>query len=93
MDGVSLPTSSYLPTVLPPHGNAAPTPPAVSAQSGAAVCVSDFVGGVTGAFVLEWREPQTNQVIAELPMVTALAPFPGTTGAASQIGRYLDTTV
>ena len=77
---------------MPPVERAAP---ASSGPASLATATPDFVDGFSSSFVLEWRDPGTNQVIGQLPMRSALAQIAeiGGPNLLPSIGRIVDSSV
>jgi hypothetical protein len=102
VDGVSIPASGYAaPGVQSgaPPGSAVPgvsvapkSAPAPSAPgSDAPTVVPDFSHGLSATYVLDWRDPDTHQILVQVPMRTALAQFAGSAPSAAPIGQHVDT--
>ncbi len=106
VDSVSFPvTGGYAPVGIQPAESApAPSSPApaadqtqvrpaaapAAAAAGAPSLVLDFSQGLSAAYVLDWRDPETDQVLVQIPMRTAFQQFtPAAT--SSQVGKHVDT--
>ncbi|MGH7192502.1 MAG: hypothetical protein ACREJM_03090 [Candidatus Saccharimonadales bacterium] len=50
----------------------------------------DFSPGATATYVLDWRDPTTQQLLVQIPMRTALAQITGAQ-SVTKIGKTLDT--
>lgn len=75
-------------------GTAAPGPPAPGTAAAAAASPSfvvDFSSGVSGGYVLDWRDPATRQVLVQVPMRSALPQFATVASASVQVGKHVDT--
>jgi hypothetical protein len=66
---------------------AAALPRAAAAPS----VVVDFANGVAGSYVLDWRDPETQQVLVQLPMRSALSHLAGAANPPSPVGQHVDT--
>lgn len=53
--------------------------------------VPDFGGGVSGTIVLDYRDPETDQVLVQVPMRSALPQFAAAAGASPKVGKTVDT--
>ena len=74
-------------------GTAAPgagSPGTATAAAASPSFVVDFSSGVSGGYVLDWRDPTTRQVLVQVPMRTALPQFADAT-ASAQVGKHVDT--
>lgn len=106
MDGLSVPSQGYSPIGVQPleptpspsllSRDQAPSAAPTAGVSSRAIALSvpaftvDF-SGVSGGYVLDWRDPRTHAVLVQVPMRTA---FPHLDGAATpeHVGTRLDTT-
>jgi hypothetical protein len=101
VDSVGFPvTRGYAPIGVQPV-ESAPTPssPAPAPAQGqgltrtdaeAPSLVLDFSQGLSAAYVLDWRDPSTGQVLVQIPMRTAFQQ--GMPSAnAGQVGKTVDT--
>lgn len=87
------------PSAAPPdHQPAAPgiAAPAVAAAAAVAAAVSpsfvvDFSSGVSGGYVLDWRDPSTQQVLVQVPMRTALPQFATAAAPPAPVGKHVNT--
>ena len=99
MDGVSNRVTGATPTVgVQPVWSVAPVAPQPARPSAPAApsaagpaCVPDFLHNLSSSFVLDWRDPTTDQVIDQMPMRTALAQF-AEAATAALVGNLVDTT-
>ena len=100
VDGVSFSVGgSYAPIGVQPVESApavapAPTPtptpaPAPAANPNAPSLVLDFSQGLSTGYVLDWRDPETDQVLVQIPMRTAFQQF--TPSSSGQVGKHVDT--
>ena len=86
VDSVSFPvTRGYAPAGVapadsapPPSSPSSPSSPAPASSQGQArsdaaapSLVLDFSHGLSAAYVLDWRDPSTGQVLVQIPMRTA----------------------
>ena len=67
-----------------------PQPTRASAPASAPAFVVDF-SGVSGSYVLDWRDPKTHSVLVQVPMRTALAQIPGA-ATPEHVGTLVNTT-
>jgi hypothetical protein len=103
VDSVAFPvTRGYAPVGVQPAESATPpsspapqpasgqSQPRSDAGSQAPSLVLDFSQGLSAAYVLDWRDPSTGQVLVQIPMRTAFQQ-----GAAAadtgQVGKNVDT--
>ncbi len=101
VDSVSFPvTRGYAPSGVqpadsaPPPSSPAPQPQQTQGQArsdaGMPSLVLDFAQGLSAAYVLDWRDPATGQVLVQIPMRTAFQQ--GMPDANSgQVGKNVDT--
>jgi hypothetical protein len=105
VDSVSFPvTRGYAPAGVapadsaPPPSSPAPAPASVSSQgqgqarpdAAAPSLVLDFAHGLSAAYVLDWRDPSSGQVLVQIPMRTAFQQ--GMPDAnQGQVGKNVDT--
>ena len=98
VDGVSFPVGGgYAPIGIQPVESApatvpapAPAPvPAPVASSSSPSLVLDFSQGLSTGYVLDWRDPTTDQVLVQIPMRTAFRQF--TPASSGQVGKHIDT--
>jgi hypothetical protein len=99
VDSVSFPaTRGYAPISVQPAGNAAPVSAPATAPDqgqvkpavGAPSLTLDFSQGLAAGYVLDWRDPITNQVLVQIPMRTAFQQFSPPSGTR-QTGKTVDT--
>jgi len=92
------PVESAPPPPSPAPPSVSPVPQAASGQSQpradaapqAPSLVLDFAKGLSGAYVLDWRDPDSGQVLVQIPMRSAFQQ--GTFAAnAGQVGKTVDT--
>jgi len=104
VEGVSFSANGYAAAhaqAVPPRGDApqgaptAPKPPSAPSAppSGGQAFVPDFARGVSAAYVLDWRDPASQQVLVQVPMRTALAQVAGADPSVVVIGTHVDTAV
>jgi hypothetical protein len=106
VDAVSSSGASYTPIGIVPtdSGQAASTTPAVQQQvppprgsvpapadAKGLTVVPDFTSGLAGSYVIDYRDPDTDQVVVQVPMRTAFAGFADANSAATKVGKTLDT--
>jgi hypothetical protein len=103
VDSVSLATAGYASAGAQPAESVQPLPAdnqrplpaaqAVAPQQAAALprVVVDFANGVAGSYVLDWRDPETQQVLVQLPMRSALSHLAGAANPPSPVGQHVDT--
>jgi hypothetical protein len=53
--------------------------------------VVDFSNGVSGGYVLDWRDPSTQQVLVQVPMRTALPQFVTAAAPPAPVGKHVNT--
>jgi hypothetical protein len=76
-----------MPALQAPQRQTAPDPAPASAPA----FVVDF-SGVSGSYVLDWRDPKTHSVLVQVPMRTALAQLPGGAATPEHVGTLINTT-
>jgi hypothetical protein len=102
VDGVSFRAGGYTASGVqsgPPRGDAvggasaAPKPASAPSATGtgAPTVVTDFSHGLSATYVLDWRDPNTQQILVQVPMRTALAQIAGSTPPIIPIGQTIDT--
>lgn len=101
VDSVSFPTAGYaspgaqsaesVQPSPPPADNRPPpaTPAVVSARAGTSPSV--VVDFSSGTAVIDWRDHETQQVLVQLPMRSALAQVAGASSPPAQVGKHVDT--
>jgi hypothetical protein len=73
----------------PASGVQDPAPAAKPAASASGPSlVLDFSHGASSGYVLDWRDPSSNQVLVQIPMRSALAQL---AGAPDQTGKHVNT--
>lgn len=65
--------------------------PGTAAAAASPSFVVDFANGQSASYVLDWRDPETQQVLVQLPMRSALPQFAAAAGATPQVGKHVDT--